>query len=143
MGGQRRGRASHNAEATAQRVSGATYDTGALIAADRNDARLLARHEALLRRGLVPTVPAPVLAQAWRNASRQVGLLRLLRGCHVEQLDEPTAKRVGLLAAQTGHDDVVDLAVAEGALRRGDVVVTSDMSDIERAGLPKHRLERV
>ena len=124
-------------------MSGVTYDTGALIAADRNDATLLARHEALLRRGVVPTVPAPVLAQAWRKPSRQVTLVRFLRGCRTEPTDEALAKRVGLLAESTTHHDIVDLAVAEGALRRGDVVVTSDPSDIERAGVPKSAIVRV
>lgn len=124
-------------------MSGATYDCGALIAAERNDVRMLARHEALLRRGVVPVVPAPVLAQAWRRPARQVGLIRLLRGCRVEGLDEPQAKRVGVLAERTAHADVVDLAVAEGALRRGDIVLTSDPADIERAGLTKDRIHLV
>jgi hypothetical protein len=44
---------------------GITYDTGALIAADRAERRIWARHRALLALGEVPTVPAPVLAQSW------------------------------------------------------------------------------
>ena len=46
---------------------GVTYDSGALIAADRGERRMWARHRALLLRGMVPTVPAPVLAQSWRG----------------------------------------------------------------------------
>ena len=49
---------------------GVTYDTGALIAADRAEHRIWARHRALLERREVPTVPAPVLARSWRGTSR-------------------------------------------------------------------------
>ena len=41
-----------------------TYDTGALIAADRNDRTSWARHAAALKRGYCITIPAPVVAQA-------------------------------------------------------------------------------
>ena len=46
---------------------GVTYDTGALIAADRGERRMWARHRALLALREVPTVPAPVVAQSWRG----------------------------------------------------------------------------
>jgi hypothetical protein len=65
-----------------------TYDTGALVAADRGERRVWARHRALLVRREVPTVPAPVVAQSWRGGSRQVLLVRLLTGCDVEALDD-------------------------------------------------------
>lgn len=109
---------------------GVTYDTGALIAADRAERRMWARHRAFLERRQVPTVPAPVLAQAWRGGPRQAMLARLLAGCEVEQLDGAGARRVGVAVGATGSADIVDVGVAEGAIRRGDVVVTSDPSDI-------------
>jgi hypothetical protein len=37
---------------------------------------------------------------------------------------------VGALAGRAGHDDIVDVAVVEGAVRRGDAVVTSDPGHI-------------
>ena len=114
-------------------ANGVTYDTGALIAADRGVRAFWLRHEGFLRAGVVPTVPTVVLAQAWRSA-RQVALARLLTGCVLEELSAVQARAVGLLAARSGHADVVDLAVAEGALRRGDLVLTSDPDDIARAG---------
>lgn len=119
-----------------------TYDTGALIAADRNDRQLWARHAAALKRGYLITVPAPVLAQAWRGP-QQVRLGQLLRGCHVEALTHEQARRVGMLAAHTKQQDITDLTVAEGALRRGDVVWTSDPTDIARAGVPKSHIQRI
>ena len=109
---------------------GVTYDTGALVAADRDERRMWARHRALLALREVPTVPAPVLAQGWRGGSRQARLARLLVGCDVEALDDDRARAVGSLAARARTPDVVDACVVEGALRRHDLVVTSDPDDL-------------
>ncbi len=59
---------------------GVTYDAGALVAADRGERRVWARHRALLSLREVPTTPAPVVAQVWRGGSRQALLARLLVG---------------------------------------------------------------
>lgn len=109
---------------------GITYDTGALIAADRGERRMWARHRALLVRREVPTVPAPVLAQAWRGTPRQANLARLLAGCDIEALDDTRAKATGALAALATTSDVVDAAVVEGAIRRHDLIISSDASDL-------------
>lgn len=85
-----------------------------------------ARHRSLLELREVPTVPAPVVAQAWRGGSRQALLARLLIGCSIEALDDDRARSTGALAARAATTDVVDACVVEGALRRRDVVVTSD-----------------
>jgi hypothetical protein len=109
---------------------GVTYDTGALVAADRGERRQWARHRALLARREIPTVPAPVLAQAWRGSPRQANLSRLLAGCHTEPLDDHLARAAGTLAARAGTSDIVDACVVEGALRRHDLVITSDPGDL-------------
>jgi len=41
-------------------------------------------------------------------------------------MSEHQARAVGRLASRSRHEDVVDLAVVEGALRRRDAIVTSD-----------------
>ena len=109
---------------------GVTYDTGALIAADRGERRMWARHRALLTLREVPTVPAPVVAQSWRGGSRQGLLARLLAGCDVEALVDGQARLVGSLAARAATGDIVDACVVEGALRRHDLVVSSDEDDL-------------
>lgn len=114
------------------RADGLTYDTGALIAAERSDRLLWPLHRAALTRGLTPTVPAGVLGEAWRGGP-QPQLSRLLKGCLVEPLTEAQARAIGVLAARSDLADTVDLAVVEGALRRNDVVVTSNRTDIEQA----------
>lgn len=113
------------------RSSGLTYDTGALIAAERRDRLMWSLHRAVIARGLPPTVPAGVLAESWRGGP-QHQMSILLKGCKVEDLTEAQARQVGSLMARSGVDDSVDVAVAEGAMRRGDAVVTSNRAHIEQ-----------
>ncbi|MDR1999303.1 MAG: twitching motility protein PilT [Frankiaceae bacterium] len=113
-------------------MTGLTYDTGAFVAAERDDRLMWSLHRATLLRGINPTVPAGVLGECWRGGP-QDRLSRMLKGCRIEPLTEAQARAVGVLAARSGLDDTVDLAVAEGAVRRGDAVVTSNRSHIERA----------
>ena len=113
-------------------VGGVTYDTGALVAAERSNRTMWKVHAGLLDEGVVPVVPAPVLAQAWRGGERQARLAGLLRMCDVEPMSELLARNIGVLVGQSGHDDIVDVAVVEGAIRRGDAVVTSDASHIRK-----------
>ena len=121
---------------------GVTYDTGALVAADRGERRMWARHRALLGLREVPTAPAAVVAQAWRGGSRQARLARLLVGCDIESLDDHQARQVGQLLARASLADVVDGCVTEGALRRRDLVISSDPEDLRAlAGAVNRRLE--
>ena len=112
-------------------MAGLTYDTGALIAAERDDRLMWSLHRAALVRGIPPTVPSVVIAEAWRGGP-QHRLSQLLKGCRVEPLSGEQARAVGALVARSGLVDVVDVAVAEGALRRGDAVVTSNRSHVEQ-----------
>jgi hypothetical protein len=111
-------------------MGGVTYDTGALVAAERNNRQMWALHAAYLAEEVIPTVPAPVLAEAWRGGSRQASLSRLLRMCDTEPMSEALAMDIGVLAGKSGHDDIVDVSVVVGAVRRGDAVVTSNATRI-------------
>jgi len=124
-------------------MGGVTYDTGALVAAEGNDRRMWALHAGLLAEEVTPTVPAPVLAEAWRGGSRQASLVRLLALCAVEPLDEAGARRVGVLAGVAGHPDIVDVTVVEGAARRGDAVVTADVGHLRRIAAATGRTVRI
>jgi hypothetical protein len=112
-------------------TAGLTYDTGALVAAERDDRMTWSLHRAALNRGLPPTVPAGVLAEGWRGGP-QATLSRFLKGCRIEELTKEQARAVGTLAARAEHDDVVDVSVVEGAVRRNDAVVTSNQSHIRK-----------
>ncbi|MBK9969558.1 MAG: twitching motility protein PilT [Acidimicrobiaceae bacterium] len=113
-------------------MNGVTYDTGALIAADRNDRRMWALHAGFLALEVSPTVPTPVLAEAWRREPRQARLDRFLALCTTEPLTEEQAKAIGALAARAGHDEIVDVTVVDGAIRRHDAVVTSNPTHIRK-----------
>ncbi len=121
---------------------GITYDAGALIAAERGERRMWARHKALLLRREVPVVPAPVVAQCWRGTSRQALLSRILAGCQVEPLDDLQARATGTLASRASTTDIVDACVVEGALRRRDLVISSDPGDLRAiAAATGHQLD--
>jgi hypothetical protein len=105
------------------------YDTGALIAAERGSRGLWALHEAALRDGLSPLVPAGVIAQAWRGGP-QANLSRLVAGCMVAPLDERLARTIGTLCGRAGTGDVVDASVVVVAQLVGGAVVTDDVEDL-------------
>jgi hypothetical protein len=105
---------------------GATYDAGALIADERGERRIWARHRALLELREVPATPAPVVAQTWRGGAHQALLATFLVSCDVESLDDAQARSIGTLVARSGTSDIVDACVTEGALRRHDIVISSD-----------------
>src|SRR5579862_4626821 len=106
-------------------MAGITYDTGALLAAEKGDRSLWALHRQALERGIRPSVPAGVLAQAWRGGP-QAELSRLLAGCRFEPLDELTSRLAGAACARSKRSDIVDASVVVVAIGRGDVVCTSD-----------------
>ena len=107
------------------------YDAGVLVAADRSVRAVWAEHRIRLEAGIVPVVPAPVVAQVSRSP-RQVQLRRLLRGCQVTALTEQDAHAAGHLLGRAGSSDVVDAVVACAAALLGADVVTGDPADIGR-----------
>lgn len=116
-------------------MRGLTLDAGALIALERKDARM----NALLKRMLgspeaVVHIPAGVVAQAFRNGSRQVRLMRLLkaRQTRIVNLDEDMALAAGVLLGLRGTNDVVDGSVVLCARLHRQPIVTSDVDDLRR-----------
>jgi predicted nucleic acid-binding protein len=107
------------------------YDTGVLIAADRSERRTWAEHRVRLEAGMIPLVPAPVVAQASRSP-KQAQMRRLLRGCEVVPFDEPAAHAAGSLLARTRTKDVVDAAVVVLSIQRAADVVSDDDEDLRR-----------
>lgn len=113
------------------RTAHLVYDTGALIAADRGDPRMLVLHSAAVERDVQPTVPAVVLAQAWRGGSHP-RMSRLLQGCVIVPDDEVVARAAGALCAAAGTSDVVDAIVVVTARSVDADLVTSDPGDVLR-----------
>ena len=112
-------------------VKGLTLDTGALLALERGDSRVRALLRRALETGLPLSIPAGVVAQAWRGGPRQARVARLLDpNVHVAPLEDMTARAVGLLCGRSGHRDIVDVHVALLAQEQGHTVVTSDPEDL-------------
>jgi hypothetical protein len=110
---------------------GLVLDAGALVAIDRR-ARAsgpLLRLTETASEGVVTS--AAVVAQVWRNGSRQANLARLLASIDIRPLSAAAGRRVGELLAVSRTRDVVDAHLAL-LVHDADVVLTSDPGDIGR-----------
>jgi predicted nucleic acid-binding protein len=99
--------------------------------ADRNERAVWADHKVRLEAGVVPAVPAPVVAQVSRSPS-QVQLRRLLRGCEVVALTEAMAHAAGQLLGRAQSAGVADAVVVQVAAGLRADLVTRDRGDITR-----------
>ena len=109
---------------------GLTLDAGALIAFERGEerVRLILRRASAGDRPI--TVPATVVAEAWRGGRRR-WLADLLDLAVVEPLTDALARSAGELLARTGTSNAIDATVAVSAAQRGDIIVTSDPDDMQ------------
>jgi hypothetical protein len=112
-------------------MSAVVYDAAVLVAADRNERRVWAEHKARLEFGVIPSVPAPVVARVSRSP-QQAQLRRFLTGCVVVPLSESEAHEAGRLLGLTRTADVVDAVVVTTALRQKAMILTGDRVDMER-----------
>ena len=119
-----------------------TFDAGVLIVARRDYRRVAAIVAAARQRGDVIVIPAPALAQVWRD-DRDATLGMLLRAVRVEPMDLPLARATGRLLGLSASTDVVDAAVVASAARRRDTVLTGDPSDLTRLASFAERPVRV
>src|SRR5580658_9004455 len=117
-----------------QTATGIVLDTGALIALERGDKRMIALLHRALAQGRAFRVPSGVVGQAWRNGRVQVTLARFLRSEEVEivPLDDRLARSCGELCGAAMASDVIDTSVVIVARERQDLIVTSDPGDIRR-----------
>ena len=115
-------------------ATGLTLDTGALLALDRpaKAVAMQARLEAARQRGGTICIPAEAVAQAWRSP-RQARLAGPLKSPDIDiaVMTLSVACSVGLMCADTDHDDVVDVHVGR-ARQRHHAYLTSDPRDMAR-----------
>lgn len=115
-----------------------TLDAGALIAVERRSALMRDVLEELAAAGGRALLPAAVLAQVYRDGSRQVPLARLLNRAElitVVPLDRRAALLAGTLCGQAGTADIADASVVLCATGHGGgvgAIVTSDPGDIRK-----------
>lgn len=116
---------------------------GALIAIDRRDRKVGAMLRVAQQQRLAVRSSAGVVAQVWRDSSRQADLSRVLSGVDVAALDLPVAKRVGVLLGAADSSGVVDAHVAH-LVEPGDQLLTSDPDDMrDLLGDRAHRVDVV
>jgi predicted nucleic acid-binding protein len=109
---------------------GITLDTGALIALERRSDRVLRLLRAAKVRGQPVTVPVVIIAEWWRGRTdvREAILGALL----VEPMVPAVARLAGEALAAVPSATTIDAVVMASAARRGDVVLTGDVHDLQR-----------
>jgi predicted nucleic acid-binding protein len=124
-------------------VRGYTLDTGALVALERRSQRATAILRVAREDGATVTVPANVVAEWWRKATRM--RKTILAALVVEPMHENLAKQVGEALAAVPKATLVDANVVVSAALRGDIVLTSDVQDVTRLSerFPAVRVLRV
>jgi predicted nucleic acid-binding protein len=102
-----------------------------LIALERRKPRATEAFRAIVRRGLLPFVPAIVCVEWWRGRSaiRQ----EILAAVIVEDMPPALCRAAGeALGAVKGSSLADAVVMASAALRGGGVVYTSDVDDFTR-----------
>jgi predicted nucleic acid-binding protein len=112
-------------------VSCIVFDSGALIALERNDRNLWSALKVAALSSADILVPSTVLAQVWRGSPGQALLSRALDFCEVAPFD-PVAREVGKLCGKTHTSDICDAHVAIIASRQGAILYTGDPRDLRR-----------
>lgn len=105
-------------------------DAGFLISIDRSERSAHTFLAAADRSGTALHSTHPVVAQVWRDGSRQARLSAFLNTITIHPLDD--GRTVGRLLAQTRTSDVVDAHLAISAVRLGHDILTSDLKDLTR-----------
>jgi predicted nucleic acid-binding protein len=102
---------------------GLTLDTGALIALERQERRMMAVLAAAEQDDLVVTVPSPVLVEWFRGKPSRIN--PILSAIIIEPLCERLARIAGEALVGLSKVSVVDAVVMASAAQRGDYVYTS------------------
>lgn len=120
-------------------ASALILDAGFLISVDRGERIAQAFLTAALVHHTPLTTTHAVVAQVWRNGSRQARLARFLRSVTIIALED--GPEVGNLLARSGTSDVVDAHLVVVAVQRSEPVLTGDVDDVELlvAALPARR----
>ncbi|MCY4174776.1 MAG: hypothetical protein OXD37_00375 [Acidimicrobiaceae bacterium] len=104
-------------------------DAGVLVAVDRGERAAQSFLVAAFEQGEVLQTSAPVVAQVWRDGSRQARLARFLDTLEVHEFTLVDARVVGGVLSRSGSSDVVDAHVLALAVRLQDIIVTADIDD--------------
>jgi predicted nucleic acid-binding protein len=111
-------------------VTALTFDTGALIALERNRQRMVAVFKKARVDRMSVFVPGVCIAEWWRGRTdlRE----RILRSVIVEHTDDALVRLTGEALAVVPTATCIDALVMATAARHGGVVFTSDVGDLTR-----------
>lgn len=111
-------------------MSAFTFDTGALIALERNRFRMLTIFKTARVDRVPIIVPGVCIAEWWRGRTD----LReeLLASFIVEHTDDALVRVAGAALAAVRNASCIDAIVMATAARSGSVVFTSDVDDLTR-----------
>ncbi|HEV3365423.1 MAG TPA: PIN domain nuclease [Acidimicrobiia bacterium] len=108
------------------------FDTGALVALERDDRAMWLRLRESIKADVPVLVPVGALAQAWRSGPRQARLARAIADLEPASFDD-LALSAGELCGKAGTADVIDASVALTAAQSGVThLYTSDPEDLGR-----------
>jgi predicted nucleic acid-binding protein len=111
-------------------VAGLTLDTGALIAIEKRKMRARKIIIAAMWGGDRITVPAAVVAEWWRGPAPSAR--KILDAMIIEPVHDAVARLAGEALALVGKGpSAIDAIVMASAAQRGDVVLTSDVGDLQ------------
>ena len=113
-------------------MAGLTLDSGALIAFERNDRRLVTFLKEAITAGADLVVPTVVVAETWRGGTHSARIAWLLSACLLEPIDEPLARAAGEALGRISGAGAIDAIVMAVAARQTRAVLTSDVQDLER-----------
>jgi predicted nucleic acid-binding protein len=105
-------------------------DAGFFVSVERGEERAREFLTAAQSRGRQLHTTHPVLAQVWRDGSRQARLARLLEAIELHPMDD--GRTIGSLLARASTSDVVDAHLVVTAVRIAQPILTADTADIER-----------
>ena len=103
-------------------------DASVLISIDRGEKSAHTFVAAATRSGTALHTTHPIVAQVWRDGSRQARFAGFLNAITVHSFDD--GRPVGRLLAQTDTTDVVDAHLVLCAVRLGHDILTGDPDDI-------------
>ena len=104
-------------------------DAGVLVAVDRGERAAQSFLTAALEASVVLRTSTPVVAQVWRDGSRQARLARFLDTLDVHDFTLVDARVVGGILLRSGTSDVVDAHIVALAVRLQDSIITADAAD--------------
>ncbi len=105
-----------------------TFDTGALIALERNRQRLVTIFKTARVDKVPIIVPSVCVAEWWRG--RTDVRERILAAVIIEHTDDALVKLAGEALAIVRTATCIDAMVMASAARRGGMVFTSDVDDL-------------